>query len=201
VSTHENFNQKVELRRAVEFFTGFLIAIAFHEAGHHTSESLKHDGVTLATSILFGVFFLTAIRFFVGNQLNLLKQSISKPHGPSWYYDVTMVSLQSAILIFLGNVASLEESQHSKIGFVKALVALYVIDVFWIASRMMLGRRWEHWKPEPKTKWWALLNSLLVAFILLGGLFFGGIYSSAGLISLGVVNLVAFVIDLKMTDL
>jgi hypothetical protein len=203
MSESESYDHKRELRRAVDFFTGFLIAIAFHEAGHHTSDALKRDGLTLETFVLPAIFFLTALRFFIGNQLYLLKQSFARQHSKSWYYDVGIVTLQSSVLIFLGNVVTFEEGHRPKIGFVKALVFLYAVDVFWIVSKMCIGRakRWAHCKPASESKWWVALNVGLVGFILLTGWIFGDVYSHEGLILIGIANAVAFVIDVRMTDL
>lgn len=196
------YNHKIELREAVVLFTGFLIAIAFHEAGHHTSEALKKDGLTRTNLILPTIFFLTALRFFIGNQLYLIKH-FAQQHGSSWYYDVFMVSLQSALMIFLGNVVTLEEGTRPKIGFAKTLVALCVIDVIWVVSKQALAQtdRCKHWKPDPLTYWWVSLNATLIVVILLIYQFIGDVYSFWGLFYFGIANVFAFGIDVYMTDL
>jgi hypothetical protein len=209
MSAVERYEHKVELRRAAELLLSFLVAVAFHEAMRLVSESLKTDGLSwdrLAEMLTLPlVFFLTAVRFFIGNQLHLMKESFKEVDARSsysiWYFDLMVMTLESATLIFLGTVATLEASSRSKIGFISALIFLLLLDVLWLLVRAAAGCRksWKHCKPEAQNWLWALLNVALVVAMFVAGFLTRDPYSHGGLVLIGIFNLAAFACDMWLT--
>ena len=68
-------------------FIAMLITLAYAETFPPVRESVRTHGLTLGTIILFFVFFLTSMRFFIGNQLHLLSESCVRMRGDMWLYD------------------------------------------------------------------------------------------------------------------
>ena len=59
--------RQIERRNLVSSaFVGLLTALAFGEAVGPVRDSLREDGITIATSMFFLTFFLTIMRFFIG---------------------------------------------------------------------------------------------------------------------------------------
>ena len=107
---------------------------------------------------MFLVFFLTSMRFFIGNQLHLLNESLTRMPGNVWLYDLMVIIAQSVAFIFLGGVCSPEANRSAKIGFVEILIVIYVIDVLWIVSQWIIGRLKAEYKREFVPWVWGILN-------------------------------------------
>lgn len=181
-------------------FVVILIGLAYQEMVTPIRESIRSSGITLGTVILFSVFFLTSMRFFMGNQLHLMSEDLLKAKGEVWFYDLMVIILQTTTMVFLGGVSSVEASRNAKIGFVELLIALYAIDVLWILSQWGLGRVLKNWRRNFIPWAWGILNTVLIVSMALLRLIVGDLYSNIGLIGLGVLNGIAFIIDVMLVD-
>jgi hypothetical protein len=193
--------QQIEKRNLLSsFFITLLIALAYQEMITPVRESVRASGITLGTSLLVAVFFLTTMRFFVGNQLHLLSDSLVRMPGLVWLYDLMVIIIQSVVLVFLGGVSSVEVNRSITIDFVHLLIALYIIDVAWIISQCVLGKIMSPWQREFIPWAWAILNSVLVVCIIMLNFLISDLYSTIGLIWLFVLNLVGFLVDVVLVD-
>jgi len=139
---HDAKQQQAEKRNLLSiFFITLLIGLGYQEMIPVVRESVRTNGLVLETFLLVGIFFFTSIRFFVGNQLHLLSPSLLKMPGLTWLYDLAVIIIQSVVLIFLGGVSAIEVNRKITIGFVDLLITLYVVDVMWIVSQWVIGKR------------------------------------------------------------
>ena len=201
MSTPDLQQQKRDRRNVLSsIFVVVLIGIAYQEMVVPVRESVRTAGITLGTSVLFFIFFLTSMRFFIGNQLHLMSEGLLKMKGEVWFYDLMWIILQTTVLIFLGGVSSVEVSQSVKIGFIKLLIALYAIDVLWIISQWILGKIWKDWHRDFIPWKWGILNTVLISLMLLPLFLTNEPYSKGALIYLSILNTVAFAIDIMLVD-
>jgi hypothetical protein len=163
-------------------------------------DSMRAEGVTLGTSILFVVFFLTSLRFFIGAQFHLIDESLLKMRGDVWFYDFFVIVLEMVALIFLGGVISVESNRNSQVGFIEFLILLLAIDVFWVVSQWVMGRLTAAWR-RSKVPWaWAILN--LATIVLLGAILVLAPepYATVPLMWMGAFAVVAFIVDVLLID-
>jgi len=111
--------QQIEKRNLLSsFFVTLLIALAYQEMIVPVRESVRTSGMTLGTFLLMTIFFVTTMRFFVGNQLHLLSESLVKMPGLVWFYDLMVIIIQSVVLTFLGGVSSVEVNRQTSMDFI-----------------------------------------------------------------------------------
>lgn len=193
--------QQIERRNFLSsIFVVILIGLAYQEMVAPVRESVRVSGITLGTVVLFTIFFLTSMRFFMGNQLHLMSDSLVKMKGVVWFYDLMVIIFQTTIMVFLGGEASVEASRTAQIGFVELLIALYAVDVLWIISQWVLGKTVKGWRRSFIPWAWGILNSLLILSMILLSLFVNDIYSNTGLIWLGILNIIGFIVDVLLVD-
>lgn len=193
--------QKNERRNLVStIFVVILIGLAYQEMVAPLRESVRAHGITLGTAILFVVFFLTSMRFFVGNQLHLMSEGLLKMKGEVWFFDLMVIVLQTTILIFLGGVTSVQASRGGRLGFFDLLTALYLIDVLWILSQWVLGQTLKGWRRSFIPWAWCLLNAALIAGMVVVRLTLGDLHADGALVWLALLNSVAFVVDVMLVD-
>lgn len=181
-------------------FITMLIGLAYNEMFAPVRQSVRSSGLTLGTFVLVSVFFFTSMRFFIGNQLHLLSDALVRMRGDVWFYDFLVITIETSLLAFLGGVSSVEVSRALRVGFVELLIALYVVDVVWVISQWIIGRLFPSWRREFIPWAWALLNSALVICLLALRILARGVYSVPGLVLLGVMNGIAFVVDIVLVD-
>jgi hypothetical protein len=180
-----------------------LIAVAYQEAVTAAREAVLHDHrVTVGTGILFFVFFVTSMRFFIGNYLHMQGLAEADLPGPLWLYDLIFITLQTVLLVFLGSASSVDVSSTLQIGFVALLISLYILDVLWILSQWIVARFSRAWTRHSYPWPWLFLNGIQVALIWgLGAFAFGGDYYSVGMLwCLAVISAIAFIIDVILID-
>jgi len=193
--------QQIEKRNLLSsFFVTLLIALAYQEMIVPVRESVRTSGMTLGTFLLMTIFFVTTMRFFVGNQLHLLSESLVKMPGLVWFYDLMVIIIQSVVLTFLGGVSSVEVNRQTSVDFIQLLIILYVIDVAWIISQWILGKILPKWRRAFIPWAWAILNSILVICIVVLGFFVDDKYSTFGIIILFVLNFIGFIVDVVLVD-
>lgn len=193
--------QQVEKRNLLSsFFVTLLIGLAYQEMIAPVRASVRTYGIKADTFLLMGIFFLTSMRFFVGNQLHLLSDSLAALPGLVWFYDLMVIIAQSVVLIFMGGVSSAEINHTVQVGFVPLLLVLYSIDVVWIVSQWGLGKLFPSWNRSFIPWDWALLNFALIISIALLSLFVKDLYSGYGVGILFVLNLIAFIVDVVLVD-
>lgn len=193
--------QQIEKRNLLSsFFVTLLIALAYQEMIVPVGESVRTSGMTLETFLLMTIFFVTTMRFFVGNQLHLLSESLVKMPGLVWFYDLMVIIIQSVVLTFLGGVSSVEVNRQTSMDFIQLLIILYVIDVAWIISQWILGKILPKWRRAFIPWAWAILNSILVICIVALGFFVDDKYSTFSIIILFVLNFIGFIVDVVLVD-
>jgi hypothetical protein len=181
-------------------FIAMLIGLAYSEMFPPVRESVRKNGITLATMFLAFTFFFTSMRFFIGNQLHLLSDHVVKMRGDMWLYDFLIITFETVLLCFLGGLSSLEINRMVTVDFIDLLVALYCVDILWILSQWLLGLVFKKWHRKAMPWAWAVMNTILVIIILSLRLFMADIYSTAGLASILGMNTAAFVMDIILID-
>ena len=193
--------QQVEKRNLLSsFFITLLIGLAYQEMVEPVRASVRAFGIRPDTFLLMAIFFMTSMRFFVGNQLHLLSESLATMPGLVWFYDLMIIIAQSVVLIFLGGVSSAEINHEVRVGFIQLLVTLYLIDVIWITSQWLLGKLFPSWRRSFIPWAWAILNSVLILSIMLLNLLVQDLYSISGIVIIFVLNLIAFIVDVILVD-
>jgi hypothetical protein len=182
------------------FFVTLLIGLAFQEMIPPVRESIRSAGITFSTIALVSIFFLTSIRFFVGNQLHLMSEALTKLPGMVWLYDLIVIITQSILLVFLAGNTTVERNPAAGLGLVELLGALYLVDVLWIASQWVAGKVVPKWKRNFIPWGWAILNLSLVILMVILGLIVKDIYSVTGITWLLGLNFVAFLVDVLLMD-
>jgi len=103
------------------------------------------------------IFFITLIRFSIGNILHL--RALEEKDSPSsiWVFDFLVILLESITFLLLGAY-----SYGNNLRFFLLLMVLFFIDFIWIATMPIQG------KNRPKIPWsWGALNGFS-ALILVG---------------------------------
>jgi hypothetical protein len=182
-------------------FVTLLVGIAFREATRPTLDSINEMGITWEVLILLVAFFLTTMRFFIGNQLHLLSQSLLQKAGIVWFFDFAVIVVQSFILTLLGATSSAKSSLGQRVGFLEFLLLLYALDVLWIASQWLMGKLFGATWQRDFIPWaWAVLNfSSTVVFSLIKALT-TNVYSGLPLLVIGLVSVIAFTVDVVLVD-
>lgn len=202
----ENGRKRRAQRRNLvsSFFVTVLISIAYREAISDAAVWVKMTDVEppvfLENMLLLLTFFLVSMRFFVGNQLHLLSDSLVRLPGLVWLYDVMFIITQSVILIFLGDSSSLEANRNVSVGFIEFLTLIYLVDVAWVLTQWLSGMFFQNWERELVPWGWAVLNAALLVGMFLLSKYSGGPYSLTGLVWLCGMNAVAFVLDIVLLD-
>ncbi|HVT17276.1 MAG TPA: hypothetical protein VHQ90_14000 [Thermoanaerobaculia bacterium] len=182
-------------------FMAMLISIAFREMVGSVRISVRAHGLTFSNLTFCALFFLTSLRFFVGNLFHLMSPDLVTAPGRVWLYDFFVIVIQSTLLIFLGGVSSLDETRASPIGFFWLLIWLYLLDVLWIGSQWLLARFSSSCRRSHYPWRWFILNLTLIGLML--SLFRasrGDVYSQISLAILLVLTASAFIVDIVMTD-
>lgn len=195
-------SEKRSKRREVlpSFFVVILIGIAYQEMVTVVRDSVRSQGFTFGTTVLFLIFFLTAMRFFVGNELHLQSEEMQMIGGFVWFFDLMFIIFQTTIIIFLGGLASLESSAASPVGFFWLLIILYGVDVFWVVLQALFSRLSIYWRRKSVPWSWGFLNTALIVSMLATYWISGSFYGKPALAILGVLNALGFIIDMVMVD-
>ncbi len=185
----------IERRRLLsEIAVLVLLGVAFDEMATAIWDTLRDRGPTAPAILLFLVFFLTTMRFAIGNHLYLTRAADAAYPSALYLYDFLVIALQTTFLIFLGASSSAEVGRLSHVGFADVLIALYCLDVLWIASHaLVLDRLSPH--DCGMVLSWAVLNGSL-ALVLLGlKLSLDDLYAMAGLVPIAALSAAAFALD------
>jgi hypothetical protein len=194
--------QQMEKRNLLSgFFVTLLIGLAYQEMIACVKGVLQTNAFNYQIIFLPAIFFFVSVRFFVGNQLHLLGDTLLKLPGLAWLYDLMVIIVQCIVLVLLGGVASVEANRAAPIKFLDLLILLYVIDVLWVASQWGLGKALRSWR-RPFVPWaWAILNTVLIVLLFVLDRIFGdAIYSAAGRTCLLVLNVLGFLVDVVLVD-
>lgn len=190
-------------------FVSILVGLAYAEMFAKVRDSLHDNGVRIEDVLLFVAFFLTGMRFFIGNQIHLIGLSDPRVVGDTlvhasgwvWIYDFLWISGQGVVLALLGSVTSLDASRGAKVDFYKFLVLLYAVDIAWIASRGVLHQTLEPWASLEAPTWsWAVLNGIFVVVLLAIMRTSRDRLGRGPLWVLSGASVVAFVVDVIMVD-
>ncbi|PYL63297.1 MAG: hypothetical protein DMF24_00835 [Verrucomicrobia bacterium] len=183
-------------------FITALVAIAYQEMVNAVRESVREHGITFGTTALVIIFFVTTIRFLVGNQLHLISERVQSMPGLLWFYDLLIILGQTVAMMFLGGLASLELSLRLQIAFLDILVVVFVLDIFWILSQWALGRLFSKCKRDSVPWGWLYLNIGMVAVLIIPYAIWGKgpMYSNLGLALILAANVLAFMVDVFLLD-
>jgi hypothetical protein len=185
-----------------------LIAVAYAEPVDVVHTALQKHGVSIQSLALFVVYFLTALRFFIGDILHLDEDELTARDDAGaevkWFYDLSFIVLECVTLIFLGNVTSLEENAASRVSFFDLFALLLVVDLIWISSiailnlqstRQPASRFWRLWRRSEVPYGWAGLNGGLLLIVWGLGFLSDGTPPAGKLWVLVGLSVIAFVID------
>jgi hypothetical protein len=193
------------------FMVTTLLSLALQETITPVRSVMRADGINVASTALFVVFFLTMFRFFVGNVLHLQSPELtSETSGFRWVFDLFVIVAECMIMIFMAGVVTLPENAQARFGFFDLLLLLLIVDVSWIvvmsglaaitrlpvprAMKDALGRRIIPYR-------WALLNSALAAYVMVSGfLDEGHVFTNSQLTIFIAANAAAFLLDVLVFD-
>jgi len=97
------------------------------------------------------VFYLTLFRFSIGNILHIRALERKELSPRIWLYDFFVISIESLIFLLLGMY-----TWGNDLGFLKLLLILCFVDVFWIIT--MIPHHVKKQRPDPLPWAWGLLN-------------------------------------------
>ena len=81
-------------------FVSMITALAFAEMVPSVKVSFANDGVTLVTSVLGFVFFITTLRMWIGNELHLRSPNVTSGPGHIWFCDFMVIVIEATLFIF-----------------------------------------------------------------------------------------------------
>jgi hypothetical protein len=190
-------------RRAIisPLFLTVLMGIAYDRMLEVAHKSLL-SGLIVNDLLLIATFLLVSMRFFIGNQLYLVSDDFKKLKELAWLYDYFVITGQTICIVFLGNFSSVQANGYSSIGFLQFLLVLYVIDVAWIISLVILSELFSYFRRPCKSipVKWAFLNTFLIFAIIILNFIVSDLYSTTGLVWLLCLNLIGFIVDVVIVD-
>jgi len=197
-------NKQAEMRNLLSsFFITLLIGIAYQEMVSSAIHTFQSDPMSskVYIGVAIGIFFLTSMRFFIGNQLHLISKSLLYMPGLVWFYDLFVIILQSLILIGLGYTCRYFSPSSGNV-FPWITIALYGCDIIWILSQWAIGKIWTICERELIPWPWAVLNFMLVISIVALLSHFPGttFFTPVPLAIFAFSNFIAFVIDVLLVD-
>jgi len=207
---HEDADTRIRRRRHLisQVLVAGLIAVAFAEPVSVVHTALQKNGVSIYSLALFIVYFLTALRFFVGDILHLDEDERTEDDRRGaevkWFYDLSFIVFECVILIFLGNLTSIEQSAASRVDYFDLLGLLLAVDVFWILSmgalrsqskRRPASRFWRLWCRREIPYGWAGLNAGLLVVVWALRFHSAHDITAGHLWVLVGVNVIVFIID------
>ncbi len=181
-------------------FVTVMIGIAYQEMLPPVRESIRVNGFTIQTVILFAIFFMTSIRFFIGNQLQMVNDSLSKLPGLVWLYDLIVVIFQCILFTFMAGVMTVDANRAAKINFFFFLIGIYAIDVLWIATQWLMGLFFRRWRRSFIPWAWAVLNLCLVIAMLWTSVVIKDPFSDTSMEIMFGINLIGFLVDVILVD-
>src|SRR5262245_20863489 len=97
-------NSSENRRLLAEILVIAFVAVAYHEGLNTLRESLREPGEFWQKLAIFGAFFFTALRFFIGNHFHLQNAALIS-HPRAWRFDFLVIMLETVVLGFLGSVS------------------------------------------------------------------------------------------------
>lgn len=103
------------------------------------------------------VFFVTILRFFIGNILHLRSLEEHKTRAAIWFYDLLAITFESMLFILMSYFI-----YNRDVYFAPILSILCIVDALWVFSMFPHWRR----RQRPEMPWgWGMIN--LASFLLL----------------------------------
>ncbi len=214
----EDRRTRIHRRRHLisEVLVAALVAVAYEGPVGVVHAALRSEGISIYSLALFVVFFLTVLRFFIGDILHLDEDELSEPRDDladkgaeaRWFLDLGVIVAEFVILIFLGHLASLTESKHPPISFYDLFIVLMAVDVLWIFSMGVMSwlttkyhrhMLWGLWARREVPWGWLFLNA---AMLVLTSIWYapGSHYSAKALLIFVGINIIAFVVDVVILN-
>lgn len=117
-----------------------LIAVAYSEPVSPVSEAFDRHGVDIRSLAWLLIYFMTVLRFFIGNIVHLENADLTGPDATyKWFWDISFVIAECVVLIFAGAVTTLHSSSVAHVSFTDYLLVLYILDVTWLVSMQILS--------------------------------------------------------------
>ena len=157
------------------------------------------EGLKNIDLLLGYIFFITTIRFFVGNQLHLYHfEKKSSSNDLMWILDFLFILSEHILLIFAAKSCSIDISTESFGNFFNFILLIILVDIFWVLVQFITNILWVDWKR--KIPWpWFIINSLtILSFLVISNYFI--CYSRIGLISCTTIFTIAAIADLYYVD-
>jgi hypothetical protein len=206
--TPSNPAPQVRANRALvsQILIGTLASVAFGVAVPPVSAAFHDHGLSINSSALFAIFFLTQFRFLLGDLMHLQSDEFGdEDSGMNWTVDLFFIIGESVVLIFIASNTSISQSITAHFGFFDLLIFLYGLDVVWLGliwflDRLPMPRNISGYpfrrKGEIKIKW-AVLNIVLgVLTYSVGVVGRHEPYTAVSLWILVMINVGAFIVDI-----
>ncbi len=165
----------------------------------HSPETALLPGIPDGTAVLFAVFFLTALRFFIGNLLHLKDLAQNNQSFKIWLFDLFFIVAQTVCIVFLGGLCSIEVSRVLKGHFVHVLLTLFALDLIWIVLQRVLAV-FPSWQRRSYPWPWFWINLVQFVLFLAVGEYYGNYFEGWMLGGLLGVSVIAFFVDLVMAN-
>ena len=107
------------------------------------------------------VFFITILRFYVGNILHMKINEDNPPQSSAfpWLVDFSVIMIQFSLFYLMG--ASLSSAEE----FLLLLFILCVLDVIWLSFNWLVGKMRETLSRNKTPALWILLNFICAVFL------------------------------------
>jgi biotin transporter BioY len=183
-----------------QLFVVLLIGLAYQEMIRPVRDWVRAYGVTYSVLVLTAAFFLTSLRFFIGAQLHLVDESITRPRSPIWIMDFMVIAFEMILFIFLGGLTSVNANANAHYDFLEILILILAVDILWVVAQFVLGLLSSKMSRADIPWKWATIN--LASLLLLGVIYLLGLspFSTLGLSIIFAVSALAFIFDVFVVD-
>lgn len=161
---------RIERRNLIaSIFIVTLVGLAFQEMIAAVRGSIDGLPMRMDTAILALAFFLTSMRFCIGNVLHLLSPKRAEEGNWNWFLDFLIIAFETVLLIFLGGACSGEGVCKSHLQFHSLLILLLAVDVMWITLQAILAEKTIRFKRRFNDipSGWGVLNGILICYLLI----------------------------------
>jgi hypothetical protein len=197
---NEEYKNLIRNRRTLisSFFITVLTGLAIEGSIEPLWIVLK-EGLKSMDLLLGYIFFITTIRFFVGNQLHLYDfEKESDLNDFMWILDFLFILSEHILLIFVAKSCSIDISIESHANFFNFILLILLVDIFWISIQFITNVLWVSWKRKIPWPWFIINYLTILSFLVITKYFI--CYSRIGLISCAIIFTIAAIADLYYVD-
>jgi len=172
-----------------------LLSLLFGACIYETVSISKLGPIGINDAFLIISTFLTALRFYIGNKVFISDLTFSETKLVIWIYDLLIIIIQSALFIALGALCTIKSNINVVHNFYQIYLSILTLDVLWILSQYILGRIFKSWNRKKIPAKWAVANSVYIVIIFLVFTLSNEPYGFSSLLTVFLVSVVAFILD------